>query len=100
MLRESKSIETRRINPPGETITIADLPEPNTSRWVASRKAQVVAAVNSGLLSISQACQRYDLSLEEFASWQRSIEREGLNGLRATRIQHYRKLHERQNRGL
>ena len=41
-------------------------------------------------------CERYSLTLEEFASWQRSIDRSGMPGLRVTRIQHYRDLYERQ----
>jgi len=50
----------------------------------------VVAAVNSGLLTVREACERYDLTLEEFASWQRGVEREGLCGLLISRAQFYR----------
>jgi hypothetical protein len=50
------------------------------------------------LLTIAEACDRYDLTLEELASWQRAVEREGMAGLRATRVQHYRQVHERQSR--
>lgn len=74
------------------------LPPANTRRWVVRRKAEVVSAVNGGLLTIAEACERYDLTLEELASWQRSIEREGMAGLRATRVQHYRQVHERRGR--
>ena len=38
------------------------------------------------------------LTLEEFASWQRAVDRSGMQGLRVTRIQHYRDLYERQQR--
>ena len=31
------------------------------------RKAEVVAAVSGGLLSVDEACERYSLTLEEFA---------------------------------
>lgn len=82
----------------GEELSTVDLPPPNTSRWVVRRKAQVVAAVNEGLLSVSQACERYGLTLEELASWQRAVDREGMPGLRATRVQHYRQVHEREGR--
>jgi hypothetical protein len=68
------------------------LPPSNTKRWVIRRKAEVVAAVRGGLLSIEEACSRYTLTVEEYLSWQRSIDRHGLAGLRATRIQHYRQL--------
>ena len=54
------------------------------------RKGVVVAAIRDGLLSLEEACERYKLTLEEFLSWQRSIDRHGLPGLRATRIQDYR----------
>ena len=51
-----------------------------------------------GLLSVDEACARYTLSLEEFASWQRAVDRSGMPGLRVTRIQHYREVYERQQR--
>lgn len=71
-------------------MTLKDLPSPNTKRWVIRRKAQVVVAVRSGLISIEDACKRYNLSIEEFLSWQRLIDRHGIGGLRATRLQQYR----------
>jgi len=70
--------------------SIEDLPPPGTRRWVIRRKAEVVAGVRAGLISIEEACQRYSLSVEEFLSWQRAIDRHGLRGLRTTRIQDYR----------
>jgi hypothetical protein len=66
------------------------LPAPGTKRWVVQRKAEVVAAIESGLLTVEEACQRYDLSLQELVAWQRSIDRAGLPGLRATKFQYYR----------
>ena len=68
--------------PDGAPLSIADLPPPNT-RWVIRRKAEVVAAVRGGLLSIDEACKRYFLSVDEFLSWQRAIDKQGLGGLRA-----------------
>jgi hypothetical protein len=50
----------------------------------------VVAAVRGGLLSLEEACARYTLTVEEFLSWQYSIDQHGLAGLRTTRIQQYR----------
>lgn len=82
----------RVIGPSGETLTVDTLPSPDTRRWVARRKAEVVAAVRGGLLSRAEALERYRLSEEEFASWQQSIEQHGLAGLRTTRLQHYRRL--------
>lgn len=78
------------IGPTGTRLTLADLPPPDTERWVIRRKAEVVAAVRGGLLSLEDACERYRLTGEEFAGWQASIERHGMPGLRTTRIQQYR----------
>ncbi|HLK23640.1 MAG TPA: DUF1153 domain-containing protein [Caulobacteraceae bacterium] len=78
------------IGPTGAPLTLADLPPENTQRWVIRRKAEVVAAVHGGLLSLDEACDRYSLTSEEFLAWQRSIERHGLAGLRTTRLQQYR----------
>jgi hypothetical protein len=52
---------------------------------VIRRKAEVVAAVRGGLLSLDEACIRYKLTVHEFLAWQLSIERHGLVGLRTTR---------------
>jgi hypothetical protein len=71
-------------------LTINDLPPATTRRWVIRRKAEVVAAVRGGLLSLEEACQRYTLTVEEYLSWQASIDEHGLAGLRTTRIQQYR----------
>ena len=78
------------IGPDGSPLTIADLPPGSTRRWVIRRKAEVVAAVRGGLLSLEEACARYTLTVEEFLSWQSSIDEYGLAGLRTTRIQQYR----------
>ena len=78
------------IGPDGSPLTIAELPPPSTKRWVIRRKAEVVAAVRGGLLSLEEACSRYTLTGDEFLSWQMSIDQHGLAGLRTTRIQHYR----------
>jgi hypothetical protein len=84
------------IGPLGEPLTLADLPPPDTKRWVVRRKAEVVAAVKGGLLTLDEALERYRLTLEEFASWQRAVDRSGMLGLRVTKLQHYRELYKRQ----
>ncbi len=66
-------------------LTIDDLPPPDTKRWVARRKAEVVAGVRSGLITLEEACRRYALSVDEFLSWQRRLDQYGLNGLCITR---------------
>ncbi len=83
--------------PYGERITMKDLPRAGTRRWVIRRKAIVVAAVDGGLLTLDEACDRYGLSHEEFASWARDYHEFGLQGLRVTRLQHYRKKYEKQD---
>lgn len=72
-------------------MTIDDLPPPETKRWVIRRKAEVVAGVRNGLISLEDACNRYKLSVDEFLSWQRLIEEHGVRGLRTTRLQQYRR---------
>ena len=98
MIENQKIKPDQVIGPLGEPLTIADLPSPKTKRWVIRRKAEVVAAVNGGLLTVDEACDRYGLTVEEFAGWQRAIDRSGMPGLRVTRIQHYRSLYERQQK--
>ena len=70
------------IGPDGRRLTVADLPSADTRRWVVRRKAEVVAAVRGGLLSLDEACSRYALSSDEILSWQDGIDRFGLAGLR------------------
>ncbi len=76
--------EKRVIGPNGLPLTLANLPAPNTKRWVIRRKAEVVAAVRGGLLSLEDACTRYSLSVAEFFGWQRSIDLRGMAGLLRT----------------
>jgi hypothetical protein len=78
------------VGPNGDIITLADLPSPGTTRWVIRRKAEIVLAVHGGLLSLDDACQRYQLTAEEFNAWQHATERHGLLGLRSTHLKDYR----------
>ena len=83
---------SRRSSPPprGRGGLLADLPPPETRRWVARRKAQVVAAVHAGVLSLEEACRRYTLSAVVFASWELAIDRHRPAALRVTRLQEFR----------
>jgi Protein of unknown function (DUF1153) len=65
---------------------MADLPPPDTNRWVARRKAAVLGALRSGAITMEEACRRYALSEEELLDWQHAFEAHGLPGLRATRL--------------
>ncbi len=78
--------------PDGSILTRADLPPPETHRWVASRKAVVVRAVVYGLLTEAEALDRYALSDEEFALWRSAVEAHGEKALKVTTIQKYRQL--------
>ena len=91
MVSESPGRPSNVIGPAGKPLSVDDLPPPNTERWVIRRKAEVVAAVRAGLISLEEACERYRLSVEEFLSWQRLIDRHGMRGLRTTRLQQYRR---------
>jgi hypothetical protein len=71
-------------------LTLDSLPSPQTVRWVIRRKAEVVAAVRGGILSLEEACNRYTLSADEFLAWDRALSRHGLPGLRTMRTQQYR----------
>jgi transposase-like protein len=77
---------------------MTNLPPADTRRWVVRRKAAVVAAVQSGKITLEEACRRYNLSEEEFRAWQRAFEAHGLPGLRATRLQQYRTSRSRPRR--
>ena len=91
MMESPRSKAKYVIGPDGHPLTITDLPTPDTNRWVIRRKAEVVAGVRGGLLSLQEACSRYTLTTEEFLSWQNAIDQYGFAGLRTTRIQKYRR---------
>ncbi len=78
--------------PDGTVMTRADLPDPDTKRWVASRKAAVVRAVAFGLIDREQALSRYGLSGEELDSWTDAVKQHGEDGLKCTALQRYRQL--------
>lgn len=76
--------------PDGTKMTRADLPPPETRRWVASRKAAVVRAVEAGLIPRGTALEMYSLSEEEFSEWENAVRRHGEAALRTTWLQRYR----------
>lgn len=90
---------SKRANTPDDALSheghsekppAIELPEPSTRRWVISRKAQVVKAVEHGVLSEAEACQRYSLTVEELNHWRELVARHGVRGLRVTRLGYYR----------
>ena len=76
--------------PDGTIMTRADLPSPQTRRWVASRKAAVVRAVMTGLIGRKEALDRYSLSDEEFGEWETAVAQHGEAALKTTALQRYR----------
>jgi len=78
--------------PGGQMMTRADLPDPETKRWVASRKAAVVRAVAGGLISEDEALKTYRLTAEELAAWRMAVDTHGEAALKTTRLQKYRQL--------
>ena len=78
-----------KIEPAGANapvLKLDDLPPAETQRWVARRKAQVVRAVEAGLIPLEEALRLYRLTIEGFASWQRALLRYGTTGLKASRL--------------
>ena len=74
----------------GTIMTRADLPDPSTRRWVASRKAAVVRAISADLISREDALKQYELSEKELDAWHVAVEHYGEVALKATMIQRYR----------
>jgi hypothetical protein len=78
------------LGPNGEVLTTNNLPSPRLKRWSAHRKAEVLALVECGLLSVDDACARYGISLDEFLSWKSLSRVAGVRGLHVNRIQDHR----------
>ena len=89
--RDDSWMYLKRVEGPGQVTlpgawlgTRGDLPDPKTRRWVASRKAIVVKAVVHGLITESEARERYALSEEEFTLWRAAGEKHGEAGPKST----------------
>jgi len=67
------------------------LPPSNTRRWTIWHKAALLAAIRRGELTFEEARTSYSLSAEELAAWERDFDQHGMYGLRATRVQIYRR---------
>ncbi len=70
--------------PDGKVFSRADLPPPETARWVASRKLAVVRGISLGLISREDSLRTYGLTEEELDGWIRAAKENGLNGLKVT----------------
>tara|TARA_R100000365_G_C2730656_1_gene60974 strand:- start:683 stop:976 length:294 start_codon:yes stop_codon:yes gene_type:complete len=76
----------------GSVMSRADLPGADTRRWVASRKAAVVRGVVYGLITQSEALERYGISDDEFMEWLHAVTEHGEAALKATALKKYRQL--------
>ena len=83
-MAESKILDTIP-GPDGRPLAVWDLPSHN-QRWTPLRKAKIIVAIRGGLISADEVCQRYKVALEELEIWQREFDRNGIKGLRVTRI--------------
>jgi hypothetical protein len=89
------AIESPQMPPGGPRSSLAELIDletflrsPVPKHWVARRKAAVVLAVRTKLISLSDACVRYKLSVDELASWEAAFDSQGIAGLLAKRRIH------------
>jgi hypothetical protein len=83
-VHEPNRNQTSVVGPIGP-LSLDDIPPSCTTYWVSRQKAEVLAAVDGGLLDVRDACARYRLSHEELAAWRRAVDRAGVPGLRVTR---------------
>ena len=87
MIEQAAAKIQKVVGVDGTPLCLENLPPPNT-RWVMRRKADLLAAVNAGLISSEEACRRYALSADELANWKVAMDRFGLRGLRASGRHH------------
>lgn len=71
----------------GDCLTEDDLPPAGNKHWNGYQKAQVVAAIEGGLISQYEARCRYALSMEEYLTWKVILQQFGVEGLHATKAQ-------------
>ena len=81
------------VLPDGTKLTRSDLPPANTKRWVARRKATVVAAVDHGLIEPTEACSHVPAVRRGARALALArCSKHGAAALRVTAIQKYRQL--------
>ena len=57
------------VGPDGRRIMLAHLPPRGLKDWRPGHKRMVVAAVRHGLITVDEACRRYNLSAEGYLCW-------------------------------
>lgn len=71
----------------GNIIAPYDLPPTGTVRWTENRKAIVVRAVRSGIISTEDALDRYHMTEKEFRLWEDGLAHQKEGGLKITKYQ-------------
>ena len=84
------SVATIVVGPCGDVLTRREMPQNFRLRWTARRKAEVVIAVETGILSLNEACERYIISPEEFFVWKNDYARQGMESLRCSALKRQR----------
>ena len=96
MTRLRKPNLAKTTAPDKRSLTLDDLPPRDSTRWNDRRKQIVVAAVESGLISLWDASDRYRLSIEEYFTWKRASKWNAAPAQRATRAKPHRLLQFKQ----
>lgn len=78
MKKDVERMSMIAIGPDGKILTAATLPRSQNIKWVRRRKAEVVIAVDRGIITLADALRRYAMSEEEFLSWKLDYARGGL----------------------
>jgi transposase-like protein len=73
---------TKPVNDQFDPDLLSDKPK----RWTAQRKAAVVEAIRRKIITVWDACERYDLSAEELAQWERNLDQFGVSGLQMKQV--------------
>jgi hypothetical protein len=69
----------------GNVIAPYDLPPAHGARWTPQRKADLIAAILGGVITLDEAKARYALTIEELSEWRRGLAAAGVRGLKATK---------------
>lgn len=69
-------------------IIRTDMPDPKTIRhWTPNKKAVIVQAVHTELITLEAALDLYNISREEFDGWKKGLLTGGIKALRVTYLQ-------------
>jgi hypothetical protein len=96
MIRVRKPNLVKTIAPDKQILTLDDLPPRDNIRWNNRLKQIVVSAVESGLISLWDASDRYRLSVEEYFTWKRASKWAAAPARRATRAKTHRQFQFKQ----